>query len=246
MFHHFANELGTPDCLVRTTEFSYQENPIATVMTGVTQSGYVRQPDAAYLQASLPPLEFEYSQAQVQKEVRDVDPSSLANLPANIDGSHFRWLDLDGEGLQCVLAEQDDAWFYKRNLTPLSLAFDNGQSEPSARFEDLTEVTRLPALAQDRAPRHQFMDLVGDGHLDCVVLERPGAGFYERTAREGWEPFAPLELAPNIDWNDPNLRLIDVDGDGFSDVLITAQDWLTYYPSLARFGFGAPIRLPDC
>ena len=102
----------------------------------------------------------------------------------------------------------------------------------------------MPALAQARAPRHQFMDLVGDGHLDCAVLERPGAGFYERTAAEGWEPFTPLESAPNVDWNDPNLRLIDVDGDGFSDILITAQDSLTYFPSLARFGFGAPIRLP--
>ena len=87
------------------------------------------------------------------------------------------------------------------------------------------------------------MDLVGDGHLDCVVLERPGAGFYERNAREGWQPFTSLKSAPNIDWSDPNLRLIDVDGDGFSDVLITAEDSLTYFPSCARFGFGAPIRL---
>ncbi len=244
MFHHFDNELGTPDCLVRTTEFAYQENPIATVMTSVTQSGYARQADGTYLQASLPPLQFEYSQALVQKQVREVDPASLANLPAGIDGSRFRWLDLDGEGLQCVLAEQDDAWFYKRNLSPLSLALDGGQSEPYARFEDLTEICRLPALAQARSPHHQFMDLTGDGHLDCVVLERPGAGFYERNARQGWQPFSPLPGAPNIDWNDPNLRLIDVDGDGFSDVLITAQDSLTYYPSLGRFGFGAPSRVP--
>jgi RHS repeat-associated protein len=245
MFHRqFDNELGTPDCLVRATQFTYQENPIATVMTSVTQSGYARPAGGTYLQASLPPLEFEYNQAQVQKQVREVDADSLANLPASIDGARYRWLDLDGEGLKCVLAEQGDAWFYKRNLTPLSLALDSGQSEPSARFEDLTEISRLPALAQARTPHHQFMDLVGDGHLDCVVLERPGAGFYERNDRSGWNPFSCLPGAPNIDWNDPNLRLIDIDGDGFSDVLITAQDSLTYYPSLARFGFDAPIRLP--
>jgi RHS repeat-associated protein len=244
MFHHFGTELATPDCLVRTTEFAYQENPTATVMTGVTQSGYALPVEGQYLQASLPPLQFEYSQARVQKQVREVDPASLANLPAGIDGSRFRWLDLDGEGLQCVLAEQDDAWFYKRNLSPLSLSIDSGLTEPVALFEDLSEVMRLPALAQARAPHHQFMDLVGDGHLDCVVLERPGAGFYERNAGERWQSFTSLNSAPNIDWNDPNLRLIDVDGDGFSDVLITAEDSLTYYPSCARFGFGAPIRLP--
>lgn len=243
MFHHFDTELGIPDSLVRSTEFTYQENPIASAMTSVTQSGYVWQTDA-YLQASLPPVQFEYSQAQVQKAVRNVDPESLANLPASVDGSRYRWLDLDGEGLQCILAEQDDAWFYKRNLTPLSLVIDSGQLEPKVRFEVLTEVSRLPALAQARTPRHQFMDLVGDGHLDCAVLERPGSGFYERTAAGGWEPFTSLLSAPNIDWNDPNLRLVDLDGDGFSDVLITAQDSLTFYPSLAQFGFDAPICLP--
>ena len=244
MFHHFANELGVTDYLVRTTEFTYSQNPIASVISAVTQSGYVLQDNGTFLQGSLPALELEYSQAQVQKEVREVDPASLANLPASIDGGLFRWLDLDGEGLQCVLAEQDDAWYYKRNLTPLSLAFDSQHLEPFARFEPLTEVSRLPGFAHTAAPRHQFMDLVGDGHLDCVVLDRPGAGFYERSGHHGWVPFASMPHAPNIDLDNPNLRLIDVDGDGFSDILITEQDALTYYPSLARFGFGAPIRLP--
>ena len=50
MFHHFDAELAVPDCLVRCTEFSYQPNPIATVMTAVTQSGYALQP-GGYLQA---------------------------------------------------------------------------------------------------------------------------------------------------------------------------------------------------
>jgi RHS repeat-associated protein len=243
MFHHFESELGLPDCLVRSTEFSYQNNPIATVMTSVTQSGYVLQ-GGQYLQASLPPLEFEYSQLQIETQVREVDPESLANLPANVDGSRYRWLDLDSEGIQCILAEQDGAWFYKRNLTPLSLANGSPQPEPRASFEAITQVARLPAFAQPRTPKHEFMKLSGDGHLDCAILERPGAGFYERTDEEGWEPFTPLQSAPNVDWNDPNLRLIDLDGDGFSDILITAQDSLTYYPSLAQFGFDAPIRLP--
>ena len=243
MFHHFADELGVPDCLVRSTGFSYQEDPIASVMTSVTQSGFVRQA-GSYLQTSLPPLEFEYSHAQVQTDVRDVDAESLANLPASVDGSRYRWLDLDGEGLQCILAEQDGAWFYKRNLTPLSLSIDNPQPEATACFEALTQVSQLPALAQARAPRHQFMKLTGSGRLDCAVLERPGAGFYERTDAEGWESFTPLKSVPNLDWNDPNLRFLDVDGDGFSDILITAQDSLTYYPSLGRLGFDAPIQLP--
>jgi len=43
MFHHFPLELGVADCLVRSTEFTYDEKPIASFISGVTQSGYVRQ-----------------------------------------------------------------------------------------------------------------------------------------------------------------------------------------------------------
>ena len=42
MYHHFEAELGTPDYLVQSTEFDYNETPIASFITGVTQSGYVR------------------------------------------------------------------------------------------------------------------------------------------------------------------------------------------------------------
>jgi RHS repeat-associated protein len=244
MFHRFATELGAPDYLVRLTELTYRESPVASLIVAATQSGFVRQSDGTYLTSSFPPLEYEYSKADVQKAVRDVDPDSLANLPSSVDGLQYRWLDLDGEGLQCVLAESGDGWYYKRNLTPLSLAIDGGQSGTNVRFEPLTEVSRLPGIAEVGAPDHQFMDLSGDGRLDCVVLERPGAGFYERSAEKSWEPFTSLPSAPNVNWSDPNLRMIDVDGDGFSEVLITEHDTLTYFPSLARFGFGAPLRVP--
>ena len=43
MFHHFPDELGTADYLVRSTEFSYSESPIASFITSATQSGYVCQ-----------------------------------------------------------------------------------------------------------------------------------------------------------------------------------------------------------
>ena len=41
-----------------------------------------------------------------------------------------------------------------------------------------------------------------------------------------------------MNWNDPNLRFIDLDGDGHADILITEDAALTWFPSLAREGFG--------
>ena len=240
MFHHFATELGTPDYLVRVTEFTYDQTPIASFMTAVTASGCVRQPNGSYLVSSLPPVEFTYSAATVHRDVRDVDPASLANLPAAVDGGRYQWLDLDGEGLQGVLAEEREGWYYKRNLSPLSLF---GGGEATVTFEAETDVDRLPAMAAAGTPAHTFMDLAGDGRLDCVVLDRPGSGFYKRGQGEQWHPWEPLQSAPNVDWRDPNGRFLDVDGDGFTELLITEQDTITYYPSLATDGFGAPQRV---
>src|SRR5262249_8901637 len=80
MFHHFPEELGADDYLVRSTEFEYEETPIASFITSVTQSGYVRQNDGAYLKKSLPRLEFEYSKAVIEERVRELDAESLEDL----------------------------------------------------------------------------------------------------------------------------------------------------------------------
>jgi RHS repeat-associated protein len=243
MFHHFPEELGTPDCLVRSTDVTYTPGPVASFIAAITQSGYVRRDDGTYLKRSLPPLEFEYSQAVVDDTVRDVDQESLANLPAGAGAARYQWLDLDGEGVPSVLVEEDDAWYYKRNVSPVSetVAADG---EPLAVFEPVTEVASLPSFADASAAHHQFVDLAGDGQLDCVVLEGPTPGFFERTETQDWDAFKPLALLPNADWREPNLRFVDLTGDGRADILVTEDDVLTWYPSIAETGFAGAIRVP--
>ena len=207
-------------------------------MTQVTNSGYVRRPDGSYLKKSMPPVEFAYTQARIDDEVREVDAASLADMP--LGASAYQWLDLDGEGTAGLLAEQPGAWFYKRNVSPLAEASET----PTARFDPVTEQASLPSFADAPAWRHQFLDLAGDGRLDCVVLERPVPGFFERTDEEDWDPFAPLTSFPDLDWSEPNLRFLDLTGDGHADVAVTGDDVLTWDPSLAEDGFGAAVRVP--
>src|SRR5262249_24235318 len=47
MFHHFPDELGAADCLVRSTDIAYSATAIASLLTQVTMSGYVRRADGS-------------------------------------------------------------------------------------------------------------------------------------------------------------------------------------------------------
>ena len=219
MFHHFPDELGTADYLVRATQFDYGESPINTVLTAVVQSGYLRQSDGRYQERSLPAVEFEYSQAEIQSDVHEIDSESLENL--SFANSRYQWVDLDGEGISGILTEQGGSWFYKANLG-------------NARFAPLETVAAQPSLAA-LSRGQQLIDLAGDGQLDLVTLDGPAPGFYERTHDRAWAGHRAFESMPSVAWSDPNLRFVDLTGDGHADVMVT-EDRDPHLVSLAGGG----------
>lgn len=245
MFHHFPGELGIDDCLVRSTELTYSQSPIAPFITVVTQSSYVHRPTQnqpnRYLKKSLPPLEFEYSRAAINEEVREVDSESIENLPVGLDGSNYQWVDLDGEGISGILTEQAGAWYYKRNTSANNIVKDNDKEHTKPRFADTEVVASRPNAALSAGA--QLMDLAGDGQLDLVELEGPVSGFYERTDDQNWEPFKAFVSLPNIALKDPNLKFIDLTSDGHADIMITEDQVFTWYQSKAEEGFGPAERV---
>ena len=251
MFHHFAGEPNVGlNCLVHSTDLVHantlptdSSQPFYAYLLSATQTGYSRNGNSAYFAKSLPPLEFEYTVAEVDETVRDVDPESLQNLPYGIDGAHYRWADLDGEGLSGILTEQGGAWYYKPNLSPVNQQTIDGAQYTLPKFGPIQPVASKPSLANLRSGRQQLMDLSGDGQLDLVQLEGPTPGFYERTEDQDWEPFTSFASLPVLDWRNPNLKFIDLTGDGLPDLLISEDGCFWWHTSLGSEGFGSVHRV---
>jgi YD repeat-containing protein len=224
MFHRFPVELGPDPVLVRATELTHAEAPHATKLVSVRQRGY-RTDGGTTSSLVTPSVTFQYSEARIGDQIELV--AGTDDLPQSFEVRQWQWVDLDGEGLTGLLCERGGAWFYKRN-------------EGEGKLGPVQVVRERPSRGLGRA---QLMDLGGDGKLDLVVMKPPLAGYQERTDEGSWGPFRPFRSVPEVDSTDPNVRMLDLDGDGHADVLVTEDDVLRWYPSLAKEGFGEPRRV---
>ena len=240
MFHQMA-ELGGDPVLVRSTDLTYRTSdapgdpalPPLSLLASVTQTGWVPA-SGGYQTEQLPPLELGYSPLAVDQTQRTAGPDSLQNLAGPFDGTRERWVDLDGDGLQGVLTEDDGGWYYKHNVS----AWNPDGGPARARFEPLTALAGKPWGGS-----LTLTDLNGDGNLCAVSFGLPAPGWFEYDATCGWSPFRQFATTAGVDWTDPNLRFVDLDGDGLADVLITEDDAFTWYRWEPDRGFAAPGRV---
>lgn len=252
MFHHFINETNFGNnYLVKSMNFNYRSNrgitsdvqlgnPVASFIDSISQISYCKN-GMGYLKRSLPPLQFIYSEAHVSNVVNTItDDESLKNLPNGIDSTRYQWLDLFGEGVSGIFTEQAGQLFYKRNLSPVTFASPDANKR--VQFGPLETVGSRPntSMGQGKA---QLMDLAGDGRPDIVMLDNPTPGFYEVDEAEKFLPFKAFLSRLNLAATDPNLKFIDLNGDGFADAVVTENEVITWFPSLAEEGFDAAIKI---
>ena len=192
---------------------------------------------------SMPPLEFEYTQAKIDETVRDVGPESLKNLPYGLDGTNYRWADLDGEGLSGILTEQAGSWFYKANLSPV-----NQQPCPanathcrcSPRWKwshaSLQPRTQRPAAAIQRIRRRPARSGRIPGSRTRIL---------RADRRCGLAAVYGLRVTSGGGLARPATEIHRPDRDGFPDLLISDDDAFCWYRSLSTQGFASGQRVPQ-
>jgi len=242
MYHHFA-ELGATPCLVRSLDLEYRDWTVGTqpeegkkmeltYLVAAHQRGYIRKENTTdtYIYKSLPPVEFGYQELQWNREVQTISPENVANAPSGLSGG-YQWVDFYNEGIPGILTEQGEGWFYKENL-------GNGE------FSGAKPVIPKPSFSGLSTGVLQLQDLAADGRRQ-VVVHSPGLqGYFELEDDQNWTGFRAFAQVANVDMRDPNTRMLDLNGDGQPDLLISEERVFTWYPAKGREGYDAPELAP--
>lgn len=210
--------------LVRSLDLDYDDAPGFSFLRAITVRGY-RRDGAGYTCRSLPPLTFAYQPHAWDDTVRTLDADSRADLPAGVDGQAYQFVDLFGEGLAGILSEQGTGWFYQHNL-------GDGAFAPARQVAPKPSFTGLGSAVQ-------IQDVRGDGTRALVNLSDEPRGFFALAQSGEWEPFRAFASLPSIDLTDPNVKFLDVTGDGIVDLIITEDQALVWYPALGDAGWSA-------
>jgi RHS repeat-associated protein len=224
LFHYFS-ELPGGSALVKSVEFEYDTTTVEdfTFLKSCTSYGYIKKPDGTYSYKNLPPIEFEYQGHDWNKDIKTVASENMVHAPTGLDESEYQFTDLFNEGLSGILTEQGEGWFYKHNLS-------------DGKFAQAKLVSPKPSFA-GIGSRLQLMDLDADGGKELVNFNTEPKGYFELSDEEEWQAFRTFENLPNINMGDTNARMLDLNGDGKPEVLITEDHVFTWYEFAGRKGF---------
>ncbi|CAM4076812.1 SpvB/TcaC N-terminal domain-containing protein [Zobellia nedashkovskayae] len=236
MFHCFdILDLPHKPYLTKSLELFYEENLILestedtlegfSYLVKARHNGHLWDSNQNhYSTKHLPDFIIQYQQHEWDTTVQKVSKQNATNAPVGIRDSQYLWVDLFSEGIAGILTEQTGGWFYKSNL-------GNGD------FSKAQRVAPKPSFEGISSGKLAIMELESNGIKSLVSYTQEPKGFFKLTPEEEWEPFKSFSSLPKIDLNNPNMRPLDLNGDGLADLLITEENTLRWYPGAGEKGF---------
>jgi RHS repeat-associated protein len=212
-------------------------------------------------------------QLNLENAAKVVDADSVGNLPIGLSGNYnWIDLDGEGKP-SVVYAAPDGWYRKANLSTFSSSLYDSASSSSStpplsSSSSNSTAVTTPTRSASPTSPElrlgaaellvpipnsslqstYNFLDLNGNGSTDLMIASGHGDigmgnGFWERTNEGGWTEFTTFPQFPVVNFKDPNLRYLDLTGDGRADIVISeGGDSFLWYPALGTEGYGPGRR----
>ncbi len=235
LFHDLVELARKPDksdskTLIKSINFEYDTatEQDFTFLKTITSYGYIKKPDGTYSHKKLPPVGFEYQKHDWSSTVKTISSDDVIHAPSGLDEKFYQFTDLFNEGLSGILTEQANGWYYKHNLG-------------DGKFERAKLVSPKPSFTGLGSVMH-LADLDADGGRQLVSFDSDTPGYFELDDDHKWQGLRSFKSLPNIDFADPNTRMLDVNGDGKPEIVISEDRVFTWYESAGRNGFSAAIK----
>lgn len=201
------------DRLIRSYELEYlDQHPGAdtplngvSLLSRVSVIGHDETRAGADGAEAMPPLEFGYS--SFGPAARRFLPVRGAEIPVRaLTSPTVALVDISGNGLP--------------DLVELGAAARSWRNLGEGRFDVPKPMKDAPTLSL-ADPGVSFVDANGDGRTDLMVSGSPLAGYFPIRAGGGWDArsFRRFRRAPSFSLSDPEVRLVDLDGDGITDAI---------------------------
>ena len=175
-----------------------------SLLSEVRLEGYAEDDTEA-----MPPLAFSYTRFEpTQPRARDFFPMTGPDMPPRgLRHPDYELVDLTGDGLPDIL-ELSGTVRYWRNLG-------------DGRFDWPRPMADAPAGVRLGDSGVQLLDADGDGRTDLLATIDGVTGYYPLRHDAQWDrrSFQRVRTAPTFDLEDAEVRLIDLDGDGVTDVV---------------------------
>lgn len=164
----------------------------------------------------IPPLEFGYT--EFSPSLRSFSVIRGRDLPSqSLSDPNIDLVDLFGNGLPDML-ETNGTVRYWRNR-------GNGT------FDLPRPMQYAPAGVGLADPGTQIIDADGDGRPDLMVTTSNISGYYPLTFGGFWDPrsFQRYRVSPTFSLKDPEVRLLDLNGDGVTDAIRSGTSLECYF-----------------
>ncbi|HNN92498.1 MAG TPA: SpvB/TcaC N-terminal domain-containing protein, partial [Pseudomonadota bacterium] len=181
---------------------------------------------------SLPPVSFTYSHFQPRD--RKIIPVHVPNLSVGaLLTPQVDLVDVTGKGLPDILQLGNGVARYWQNL-------GNGT------YSLPRNLPQVPAGLDLGAAGVALMDTDGNGQLDLVLSTPTLAGVYPMRFGGTWDrrAFRPYRYAPGFPLKDPEVKLVDLDGDGATDAIrADAESFVCFFQD-SEVGWKEVRRIP--
>jgi len=163
-----------------------------------------------------PPLTFGYSRFEPSKK-RFNRVTGQALPEQAITGSNMNFVNLQSNGLPDLVEMNNRIARYWRNLGEGKL--------------DLPKTMEFAPSLRLSTSGVRFIDANGEGTPDLLAVNPSLTGYYpiSRFAGWGWKSFKPYIQAPSVSFEDPEVKLIDLDGDGVTDILRSGRTFECFF-----------------